>query len=112
MNWEKLSNRMLVTTLKTFSVKSHAIIYMRDGVSVGLPNAVFDKNFVTVDPGTGAHVTSTNPMLGVALADLPGGKSQNGDFVSVTEDGVPTVYKVVDGNQDSEGHTKLILQKP
>jgi hypothetical protein len=95
---------MLRTALNVFG---EPITYTRDATVVALSKAVFDQNYQTVDPNTGTAIISDNPMLGVALADLPGGEWQEGDLATVR--GVQ--YRVVDSQKDSEGHSKLILHR-
>ncbi len=95
---------MLRTTLNAFGVSA---TYTRDGLTVSIRKAVFDKNYIAVDPDTGATITSENPMLGVRLEELPDGKARSGDTVVV--EGV--TYRVVDQQKDSEGHAKLILKR-
>lgn len=104
MAWDNLSDRMLRTTLSVFG---SAITYTRGATSVPISKAVFDENYQAVDPDTGAIITSASPMLGVRLADLPGGQAQNGD--TVTRKGI--TYRVIEQQPDSEGHSKLILHK-
>lgn len=107
MAWKNLSDRMLRTTLKTFNDADNAITYTRGGVSVPLSQAIYDDNYQSVDPDTGAPITSTNPMLGVRLADLPDGKAMKGD--QIVRNGI--TYRVLEQQPDSEGHAKLILAK-
>lgn len=109
MTWQNLSDRMLRTCLKTFSDADDVapILYKRGAATVSLSKAVWDANYLAIDPNTGASITSTNPMIGVALADLPEGKSLGGD--TVERKGI--VYRVINTQPDSEGHAKLILQK-
>lgn len=95
---------MLRTTLNVFG---EAITYTRGATSVPVRKAVFDANYQGVDPNTGAVITSTNPMLGVRLADLPGGEAREGD--TVTRNGV--TYRVIEQQKDSEGHARLILHR-
>lgn len=102
---------MLSTTLKTFSDPEKLVQYTRGAVTVALDKAVFDANYVAVDPETGASVISKNPTIGAALADLPEGEARNGDIVTITEGGVDRVWKVADYQPDSEGHVRLILRK-
>lgn len=102
---------MLLTTLKTFSDPAILIQYSRGAVSVPLVNAVYDSNSLSVDPNTGVAITTKNPMIGVALVDLPGGESRNGDVVTVTQNGVATAFKVKDHQPDSEGHCRILLSK-
>lgn len=84
-----------------------AITYTRGATSVPISKAVFDDNYQAVDPNTGAIITSTNPMLGIRLADLPGGEAQSGD--TVTRKGI--TYRVIEQQPDSEGHARLILHR-
>lgn len=102
---------MLATTLKTFSDPATVIQYTRGAVSVPLVNAVYDGNSLSVDPNTGVSIMTKNPMIGVALADLPGGESRNGDVVTVTIGGVVSAYKVKEHQPDSEGHCRILLSK-
>lgn len=92
------------TTLSVFGV---AITYKRGATSVPISKAVFDENYQTVDPNTGAAILSDNPMIGVRLADLPGGEWQEGDTVVVR--GV--TYRCIEPQKDSEGHAKIILHR-
>lgn len=104
MAWGNLSDRMLRTTLGVFG---EAITYTRGATSVPISKAVFDANYQTVDPNTGAAIISDTPMIGVRLADLPGGEWQEGDTVIVR--GV--TYRAVEPQKDSEGHAKIILHR-
>ncbi len=104
MTWQNLSDRMLRTALSVFG---ETVMYTRGTTAVPISKAVFDKNYVTVDPNTGAQIMSTNPMIGVRVADLPNGEAREGDLVTVR--GVE--YRVIDKQPDSEGHIKLILQR-
>lgn len=107
MTWNNLADRMLRMCLKTFADPEIPITYRRGAVSVSLSEAVFDANYIAVDPETGAQITSVNPMIGVRLADLPDGEARQGD--EVIRGGF--LYRVVDKQPDSEGHAKLILHK-
>lgn len=110
MNWKRLADRMTRTTLRTFSDNPGgvpSVIYVRNGISTPLPDSVFDENYQSVDPDTGAAIISDNPMIGVALSDLPGGEWEEGDTVIVK--GV--TYRAVEPQKDSEGHAKIILHR-
>lgn len=99
-----LFDRMLRTTLGVFG---DPVTYVRGATSVPIRKAVFDQNFQTVDENTGALVISDKPMIGVALADLPGGEWEDGDKVIVG--GV--TYRAIEPQKDSEGHAKIILHR-
>lgn len=102
MAWGNLSDRMLRTALNVFG---DPVTYTRGATTVQISKAVFDANFLAVDPDTGATVQSTGPMIGVRLAELPGGKAEKGD--KVVRNGV--TYRVIESQPDSEGHARLIL---
>lgn len=104
MAWPVISDRMLRTSLAVFG---ETITYKRGATSVSISKAVFDENYQTVDVNTGAAIISDNPMIGVRLADLPGGEWREGDEVTVR--GVH--YRAVEGQKDSEGHTKIVLHR-
>lgn len=95
---------MLRTTLKVFGEQ---VTYIRGATSVSLNKAVFDENFQSVDPNTGAAIISDNPMIGVRLEELPGGEWEDGDTVVVR--GV--TYTAIEPQKDSEGHAKIILHR-
>lgn len=110
MNWKNLADRMTRTALRTFSDNAGdtpSVIYVRGGVQTPLRDAVFDENYQSVDPDTGAAIISDNPMVGVMLSDLPGGAWQDGDTVIVH--GV--TYRAIEPQKDSEGHAKIILHR-
>ena len=95
---------MLRTALNVFG---EPVTYTRGATTVALSKAVFDQNFQTVDPNTGTAIISDNPMIGVRLAELPGGEWQDGDTVTVR--GVD--YRAIEPQQDSEGHAKIVLHR-
>ena len=104
MGWAEMQDRMHQKTLATFG---KAITYIPvDGTEYPVAKAIFDKNFLAVDPNTGATVQSTNPMLKVRLADLQRAPKA-GDRVRV--DGV--TYRINEPQQDSEGGMMIELDK-
>lgn len=104
MTWAIQSDRMLRTCLAAFGEQ---VQYKRGAAVTIISKAVFDANYQAVDPNTGAIITSTNPMIGVRLADLPGGATQDGD--EIIRKGV--TYRVIEQQDDSEGHARLILHR-
>lgn len=74
-----MAQRMLGVSIRTFSEPSAtldpegAVYWLTDGVEPGVPlaQAVFDTAHISVDPETGAPVSSQNPILGIRLVDLP-----------------------------------------
>jgi len=112
MAWADLSARLLRTCLKTFGMGRDEdgdvrVFYRRGGTDTELEDVVFDENFISVDPNTGAQIISDNPMIGVAAEDIPGGEWMQGDMVII--DGVQ--YRCYEPQKDSEGHIKIILHR-
>lgn len=116
MNWERAINAVTRTCLRTFEQTARpsgaaVVVYTRpadpDPIVVEIRSAVFDDNHVLVDPQTGALVVSRTPTLGVALADLPSGRWEEGDRVAVRA----VDYRVIDCQNDSEGMAVLILHR-
>lgn len=110
MSWADRADRMLGLAVRTFR---HAD---QDGESLvqyipktGSPyyiDAVFDKAHVTVDPDTGATISSTDPVLGVQLSQLQA-SPRKGDRANVNG----TVYIVDDFRPDGVAGALLKLQE-
>lgn len=109
-----MAQRMLGVSIRTFSEPSAsidpdgAVYWLTDGVAPGiaLAQAVFDTAHVSVDPETGAPVSSNNPVLGVRLIDLPN-KPTTRDRVQAR--GV--LYVVSDVQADGVAGVTIILRK-
>lgn len=109
-----MAQRMLGVSIRTFSEPSAAIdpdgavYWLTDGVAPGvaLAQAVFDSAHVTVDPETGAPVSSQNPILGVRLIDLPN-KPTNRDRVRARGE----LYQISDVQPDGVAGVTIILRK-
>jgi hypothetical protein len=109
-----MAQRMLGVSIRTFSEPSAsidpdgAVYWLTDGVAPGmaLAQAVFDTTHVSVDPETGAPVSSNNPILGVRLVDLPN-EPTNRDRVKAR--GV--LYKINDVQADGVAGVTLFLRK-
>lgn len=114
MGWASMAQRMLGVSIRTFSEPSAAIdpdgavYWLTDGVAPGvaLAQAVFDSAHVTVDPETGAPVSSQNPILGVRLVDLPSPPTTRD---KVRARGV--LYQVFDVQPDGVAGVSVILRK-
>jgi hypothetical protein len=109
-----MAQRMLGVSIRTFSEPSAsidpdgAVYWLTDGVAPGmaLAQAVFDTAHVSVDTETGAPVSSSNPILGVRLIDLPN-EPTNRDRVQAR--GV--LYKIHDVQADGVAGVTLFLRK-
>lgn len=114
MGWGQMAQRMLGIAIRTFSEPSAsidpdgAVYWLTDGAAPGvaLAQAVFDSAHVTVDPETGAPVSSQNPILGVRLVDLPN-KPTNRDLVRARGE----LYKIHDVQPDGVAGVTIILRK-
>lgn len=102
-DFKKLAADMLDTCLKALGAP---VVYTRGSEQFNI-QGIFDKNYIAVDPNTGAAVISATPMLSVNIASLPGKKWLEGDTVTV--DGV--IYSVIEDQSDSGDGIKLILQR-
>lgn len=109
-----MAQRMLGVSIRTFSEPTAsidpngAVYWLTDGVEPGLPmaQAVFDTAHVSVDPETGAPVSTNNPILGVRLIDLPN-EPTNRDRVKAR--GV--LYRIHDVQSDGVAGVTLFLRK-
>lgn len=114
MGWASMAQRMLGVSIRAFSEPTAerdplgAVYWLTDGVAPGVPlaQAVFDSAHVTVDPETGAPVSSNNPVLGVRVIDLPN-EPTNRDRVQAR--GV--LYKIHDVQADGVAGVTLFLRK-
>ena len=80
------------------------VIFRGDGTQDARVQAIYDDNYVAVDPETNAPVSSNHLMLGFKTSDLPR-RPVKGDLFNVRG----TDHKVIDVQQDSEGMVKVIL---
>jgi len=114
MGWASMAQRMLGVSIRTFSEPTAAldpegaVYWLTDGVAPGVPlaQAVFDTAHVSVDPETGAPVSSQNPILGVRLIDLPN-KPTNRDRVRARGE----LYQISDVQPDGVAGVTIILRK-
>jgi hypothetical protein len=102
--WENAAASMLDTCLSVFGNEN---TYLRDGVTTPIPSAVWDDNYLSLDPQTGVQVMSTSPTLGMRISDMPSGAFLEGD--QIIHNGI--TYNIVDNQPDTENHTLLILQR-
>ena len=114
MGWASMAQRMLGVSIRAFSEPSAAldpegaVYWLINGVEPGVPlaQAVFDTAHVSVDPETGAPISSQNPVLGVRLIDLPA--------MPTTRDRVRArgvLYLVSDVQPDGVAGVTIILRK-
>lgn len=114
MGWADMAQRMLGVSIRAFSEPSAsidpdgAVYWLINGVEPGVPlaQAVFDTVHVSVDPETGAPVSSQNPILGVRLIDLPN-KPTSRDRVRARGE----LYQIGDVQPDGVAGVTIILRK-
>jgi hypothetical protein len=114
MGWASMAQRMLGVSIRTFSEPTAAldpegaVYWLTDGIAPGVPlaQAVFDTAHVSVDPETGAPVSSQNPILGVRLIDLPN-KPTNRDRVRARGE----LFVISDVQPDGVAGVTIILRK-
>ena len=74
MPWPDMADRMLGVAVRTFAHSGQdgesLVQYIPKAGSPYTITAVFDKAHVSVDPDTGAPISSTNPVLGVQRSQL------------------------------------------
>lgn len=78
------------------------------GVTVTLPDAVFDEAYTSVSALSEPGVTSVRPVLGVRIALMPAGfdaQNAQGDRFTVRRTGVTYVVKT--GEPDGHGWARL-----
>lgn len=105
MSWADMVDGVLVTCLSTFNESVPAVYTPKGGLAVSLPG-IFDGLYESVDPNTGAIVTSEQPILGIRDADL-GQKPRQDDQVVVRGN----TYRVNEVHTDGFGGSKLFLHK-
>jgi hypothetical protein len=104
MDWKKMQDMMHKTTLTTFGEE---VTYVpRTGSPYTIANAIFDENYLAVDPNTGVTVQSDSPILRVRLDDMQS-QPQPGDRVTIRA----IEYRVNSYEKDSEGGASLPLHR-
>lgn len=76
------------------------------GISPVTMLAIFDREFISVDPQTGASVISTQPTIGVKNNQLPSAPNP-GDRVTIRGE----LYRVIESQTDGWAGTKILLHK-
>lgn len=102
-DWRSKTDLVMKHCVDAFS---EAVKYLpKDGNEFSL-NAIFDKEFIEVDPDTGSLIQSRNPRIGVRESDLQR-EPLEGDRVAIR--GV--LYRVIDSQSDGQAGTELSLLK-
>lgn len=104
MSWSEIADRVLQKTIKTF--KTQAIYTPAVGSASYTLDGVLNRPFQSVDPQTGASVTSIHPTFGVRLADLTADPAE-GDELAIGSD----TYLILDFQRDGEGGAILTLHR-
>jgi hypothetical protein len=67
---------------------------------------IFSRTFVSIDPGTGATISSEQPNLAVRLSDLPEAPAE-GRLIEV--EGEPLPFTISEVRRDGQGMAVLVL---
>lgn len=104
MAWDDTVGAILDTCNATFGVDTQ---YSHNGAPAVSIRGIFDAAHVAVDPETGAPISSSEPVVGYKVAELPGDPIYGVDTVKIK--GVD--YRVVDDQKDGQGGVNLILKR-
>lgn len=107
MTWGAAFEALNRACVRTFGDETSAVYTPASGAPFTIQNAIFDQNFRTVDPDTGATISTQGLALFVAKSDLGGHVPDDGDRVTI---GAAT-YVIIDDEHDSAGGIVLRLHK-
>lgn len=73
MTWATMADRMLGVAVRTFNENREGapVEFIRPSLPTVTVNAVYDAAHREIDPNTGAVVSSTDPIIGLRISDLP-----------------------------------------
>ena len=103
--WDLLLKGLNKTCVDVFGESEGVMYVYREGSQVKI-QAIFDKNFMSVDPDTGATIITTTPMISIVESSL-NREPLEGDQVIIKG----TTYRVMEPQRDSEGMIKLVLHE-
>lgn len=109
MAWADMASRMLGVTIRAFNEnRGGALVveFLRPNETPWTVDAVFDDAHREIDPNTGAIVSSTDPIIGLRIADLPEMPTNNHQF---RVRGV--LYRVIDVQPDGVAGLTAQLQR-
>ena len=105
MSWKDLTKAAISACLNAFG-NSETVEYKAAAVGWWVEiRGIFDRNYIEVDPDTGAEVTTNQPMIGVLLEELPNGRAEEGDQVRING---TEVFDVWDSQEDGQGAATLL----
>ena len=94
---------LLKTAIPTFGEE---ICYRPGAGGAFTFKAVFDENFIQIDPDTEEQVASNAPAIGIKESDIPFAPT-NTDIVEIGK----RRFKVVDSQEDGQGGITLYLNE-
>ena len=100
-NWQEMTDLVSTACLATFSEEIIYEPYLLNPMKI---DAIFDNEFESIDPNTGATVISTQPMIGVKNSHLPRGP-EKGDIVIIRG----KRYRVIETQTDGQAMSRLML---
>lgn len=99
--WADLTSNVADHCVSTFS---EAVVFEPHDLTPVQIDAIFDNEFESIDPNTGATVISTQPMIGVKTAHLPRAP-ERGDTVQIRGQR----YRVTEAQTDGQAMYRLML---
>jgi hypothetical protein len=105
--WQDKIDSLLRTCQQVFGEKNPITYRPTSGPDFEI-SGIFERNFLLVDPNTGASVISTNPIVGVHLEEIDAEISREPD----KDDRViirGTEFRIIDYRPDGRGDAKLVL---
>lgn len=107
IDWDR---EVLAPTMAVFGEDQPVLFTYRGGMTVALPDAVFDSAYrEVVDLEDGGQSNTIRPCLGVRAALFLERAPKQNDTVYIASAG--KTYVVTDPQPDGHGHIKLMLQE-
>lgn len=108
--WSSTESDMRLDVLRTFGTPAE---YQPAGAAPFqvAHGAIYRQNHVEVEPGTGAQISSTEPMAAVHASEVPEAWTDQDLVVTTDRRGRARLFRVIDQQPDGEVGAKLILHE-
>lgn len=101
--WQSLVDQLNNHCIDVFG-GHNKIVLTKDAYRKAL-KGVFDNNYLSIDAGTGAQISSSTPVLSTMTSELPSNITTY--YLEINDER----FKIIDHEPDSENMTKLILKR-